>query len=386
VKNSLKGFHDIGFRLFKSFFGGKDMKKLLLLIVMVLTVAIGCLPALPLSNQRPTAYIDVVSPANATLGETVSFTGHGVDLDGSIAAYNWRSSLDGDLSTSASFKTSSLSQGTHTIWFKVQDDGGDWSKEILTTVIVVPVGVGQPVVNSFDASPGLIVPGESSTLSWDVSGAATVSIDQQIGNVALSGTRVVLPTKTTTYTLTATNVVGTVTATAQVVIAEALSNKVELYSIAAEDGQVRRDGYVDTEPDVGDAKSGTTIQAFLSFDISMIPKDATIKSATLDLTAAAVYGDPFNKLGMLLVYDCQYQTLSSRDFVIGPVSGALYTIPVPPSQPVTSYVLANAVQKRVDAGSPRFQLRFQFQKPQFYNNQADYFALGDGRARLIIGY
>jgi len=362
------------------------MKKLLFLIVMVLIVVVGCLPTIPAYNQQPTAYIDVVSPANASLGEAVSFTGHGVDPDGSIAAYNWRSSLDGDLSTSASFMTSSLSQGTHTIWFKVQDDGGDWSKEILTTVIVVPIEVGQPVVNSFDANPGKIGPGGSSTLSWNVSGAATVSIAPDIGNVGLSGTRVVLPAKTKTYTLTATNVVGTVTANAQVVVAEALPNKVELYSIIAEDGQVRRDGYVGQEPDVGDTKSGTAIQAFVSFDISMIPKDATITSATLDLTAAAMYGAPFSKLGMLLVYDCQYQTLSASDFFVGPALGAIYTIPVEPSQPITSHVLASAIQKRVDAGSPRFQLRFQFEKPNFYNNQADYVGFGEGRTKLIIEY
>jgi len=362
------------------------MNKLLFPIVIVLAVAIGCLPTIPAYNQPPIAYIDVASPSNATLGETVSFTGHGVDPDGSIAAYNWRSSLDGDLSTSASFTTSSLSQGTHTIWFKVQDDKGDWSNEILTTVIVVPVGGGQPVVDSFYASPGQIVPGGSATLSWNVSGAATVTIAPGIGDVSLSGTRVILPTKTTTYTLTAANLLGTVTATAQVVVAEALSSKLELYSIIAEDGQVRRDSYVGQEPDVGDTKSGTAIQAFVSFDISMIPQDATIKSATLDLTAAGIYGAPFNKLGMLLVYDCQYQTLKAADFAVGPIPGAIFTIPVAPSQPMASHVLANAVQKRVDAGSPRFQLRFQFEKPQFINNQADYVALGEGRTKLVIEY
>ncbi|MBN2462870.1 MAG: PKD domain-containing protein [Dehalococcoidia bacterium] len=362
------------------------MKNLLLPVVMVLTLAIGCLPATPVSNQPPVAYIDLVSPANAALGETVSFTGHGVDPDGTIAAYNWRSSLDGDLSTSASFKTSSLSQGTHTVWFKVQDDGGEWSKEILTTVIVIPQATGQPIVKSFNANPGKISPGGSSTLIWDVSGAATVSIAPDIGNVGLSGTRVILPAKTTTYTLTAINVVGTVTATAQVVIAEALPDKVELYSIAAEDGQVRRDAYVGQEPDVGDTKSGTAIQGFVSFDISMIPEGATVTSATLDLTAAAIYGEPFSKLGMLLVYDCQYQTLTASDFVVGPVLGAIYTIAVTPSQPITSYVLANAIQKRVDAGSSRFQLRFQFEKPYYYNNQADYVGLGEGRTKLTIEY
>lgn len=362
------------------------MKKLLFPIVVVLTLAIGCLPAAPASNQPPTAYIDLVSPANTAPGKTVTFTGHGVDPDGSIAAYNWQSSLDGDLSIYPSFETSSLSQGTHSVWFKVQDDGGEWSKQVLTTVIIVPRETGQPVVNSFNANPGKIVPGGSSTLSWDVSGAATVSIDQQIGNVGSSGTRVVLPKQKTTYTLTATNVVGTVTANTQVVIAETLPTKLELYSIAAEDGQVRRDGYIGQEPDVGDTKASVAIQAFVSFDISMIPKDAVITSATIDLTNAALIGDPFSKLGMLLVYDYQYTTLKASDFAIGPVLGAIQTFPVPPSQPITSNILANAIQKRVDAGSPRFQLRFQFAKPSFYNNQADYVALGDGRTWLSIEY
>ena len=362
------------------------MKKLLLPIAMILLVAIGCLigPAAP--NQPPTAYIDLVSPANVAPGETVTLTGHGIDPDGTIGAYSWQSSLDGDLSTAASFTTSSLSPGTHTIWFKVQDDDGEWSKQVLATVIVVPKGVSQPVVNAFNASPGSISPGGSSTLSWNVSGCTSVTINPAIGNVALSGTRVVSPVKTMIYTLTASNEVGVSTATAQVVVGETPLTKVELYSIAAEDGQVRRDGYVGQEPDVGDAKSGTTIQAFLSFDISMIPKDPIITSATLDLTAASLYGDPFSKLGMLLVYDCKYQTLSAKDFAIGPIPGALYTIPVPPSQPITSYVLAKAIQQQIEAGNTRFQLRFQFEKPQFYNNQADYVALGEGRARLAIEY
>lgn len=362
------------------------MKKLLFLVVAVLILAVGCLAAPLTSNEPPSAYIDLVSPANTAPGVTVSFAGHGIDPDGSIAAYSWQSSLDGELSTSESFETSSLSQGTHTVWFKVQDDKGVWSKQVLTTVIIVPSEVGQPIVNSFEASPGVVSPGGSSTLNWDVSGATKVSIDQQIGSVALIGNRTVIPTKTTTYTLTATNAVGTAQATAQVVVTEALPDKVELYSIVEEDGQVRRDGYVGQEPDVGDTKSGTTIQAFLSFDISMIPENAIITSATIDLTNAALIGAPFSKLGMLLFFDCQYTTLKASNFVIGPVLGAIQTIPGPPSQPITSNILAKAIQKQVDAGSSRFQLRFQFEKPQFYNNQPDYLALGEGRTRLIIEY
>jgi hypothetical protein len=363
------------------------VKKLLFPILMVLTATIGCLIAPPVPNQPPTAYIDSVLPVNATLGETVTFNGHGIDSDGIIAAYNWWSSRDGDLSTSASFKTQSLSQGTHTIWFKVQDDEGDWSEEVSANVIIVPEGVGQPVVESFGVNPGKIVPGGSATLSWNVSGAETVSISPGIGNVASSGTRVVSPTKTGTYTLTATSAVGAATATAQVVVEGTLPNKkVELYSIIAEDGQIRKDKFIGQEPDVGNTKTSSATQAFLSFDISTIPKDATIKSAVLDLTTATIHGTPFNVLGMLFVYDCQYQTLSFRDYVVDLRHGALYSIALPPSQPITSQTLASAVQKRVDAGSSRFQLRFQFQKSPCCIRQVNYMALGEGKTRLIIEY
>jgi hypothetical protein len=75
-----------------------------------------------------------------------------------------------------------------------------------------------PVINSFGASPPSISAGESSTLSWSVTGATTVSIDQGVGNVALTGNRVVSPSATTIYTLTATSTAGSVTATAQVIV------------------------------------------------------------------------------------------------------------------------------------------------------------------------
>ena len=79
-----------------------------------------------------------------------------------------------------------------------------------------------PTINSFDASPPTIAAGESSTLSWGVAGATTVSIDQGVGNVALGGTRAVMPSATTVYTLTATSASGmSTTATAQVIVSGA---------------------------------------------------------------------------------------------------------------------------------------------------------------------
>jgi len=69
-----------------------------------------------------------------------------------------------------------------------------------------------PIVNSFLANPTTVTVGDSSTLSWSVTDATTVVIDQSVGSVASTGTTVVSPVTTTTYTLTATNVTGSVTA------------------------------------------------------------------------------------------------------------------------------------------------------------------------------
>jgi parallel beta-helix repeat protein len=87
----------------------------------------------------PVAYIDSITPNPAVQGQTVTFNGHGVDPDGgSITEYNWRSSRDGQLSTSRTFSTSTLSVGTHTIYFKVKDDEGDWSTEDTGTLLITP--------------------------------------------------------------------------------------------------------------------------------------------------------------------------------------------------------------------------------------------------------
>jgi hypothetical protein len=338
------------------------MKRLLFPIVVLLALATGCLLG-PGSNQPPTAYIDLVSPDNAILGETVTFTGHGVDPDGSIGAYNWQSSLDGDLSTSASFTTSSLSQGTHSVWFKVQDDGGQWSKQVLTTVIVVPQGVTRPVVNSFASNPGKIAPGGSSTLIWDVSGAATVIIDPQVGNVALNGNRVVLPKQTTTYTLTATNEAGTATATAQVTVTSIPINTIELSSLAAENGYVTKAGYVGQGAFVGYTADRARAQGFLSFDISLVPDDVIIKSVSIDLDAGAVrvYGAPFEKMGRLNICKCTYGKLKASSYWIGPTSDAICSFASWPSNCMSSSLTISALQERLDAGSNRFQVRMSFE-------------------------
>ena len=69
-----------------------------------------------------------------------------------------------------------------------------------------------PVVSQFTVTPSLITSGESTTLDWQISNADSAEIDKAIGSInATSGSLVVSPTTTTTYTLTATNGGGPIT-------------------------------------------------------------------------------------------------------------------------------------------------------------------------------
>lgn len=82
-----------------------------------------------------------------------------------------------------------------------------------------------PAINFFTTSAGNITATgnpalpASATLSWKVTGATTLSINQGIGSVAApEGTHVVSPAAQTTYTLTATNAVGSTTATVTIAV------------------------------------------------------------------------------------------------------------------------------------------------------------------------
>lgn len=64
-----------------------------------------------------------------------------------------------------------------------------------------------PQITTFTASPGNIHAAQNATLSWNVTGATALSIDNGIGTVT-GTTRNVTPAVSTTYTLTATNGTG----------------------------------------------------------------------------------------------------------------------------------------------------------------------------------
>ncbi|MED5471141.1 MAG: LamG domain-containing protein, partial [Verrucomicrobiota bacterium] len=66
-------------------------------------------------------------------------------------------------------------------------------------------GLGGPKIGSFAASATSISAGDSVTLSWEITGATTITIDNGVGDVSDSTETSVSPAQTTTYTLTATD-------------------------------------------------------------------------------------------------------------------------------------------------------------------------------------
>jgi hypothetical protein len=87
---------------------------------------------------------------------------------------------------------------------------------VQAATVTQPLITAPPVIVTFSADPSSITAGGLANLMWYVTGATSTSIDQGIGNVPVAGTKVVSPAAATTYTLTATNSAGSVTAMADV--------------------------------------------------------------------------------------------------------------------------------------------------------------------------
>jgi len=81
--------------------------------------------------------------------------------------------------------------------------GGTASESVDISVFSAP----GPVV-SFKIEPSAIEPGEAATLQWEVTNADSVSIDNGINTVPLTGSLIVYPDHTTDYRLTASGPTG----------------------------------------------------------------------------------------------------------------------------------------------------------------------------------
>jgi hypothetical protein len=126
---------------------------------------------------------------------------------------------------------------TRTIWTLTSEAGGGGGGEVLYTPIVIdpgytptivtlpifnPTATNPPIIASFAALPASLPFGGGLTnLSWTVTGANSLSIDQGVGDVTGLTNINVNPVTSTIYILTATNFDGTVTQFVNVPVAAA---------------------------------------------------------------------------------------------------------------------------------------------------------------------
>jgi len=103
-------------------------------------------------NGIPRARIVSISHTLAEEKENISFLGRGTD-DGTIERFVWRSSIDEEIynGTNTSFFFSNLSNGTHSIYFKVQDDSGIWSEEVTADLTIN--GIPRAHIDSIPPNP-----------------------------------------------------------------------------------------------------------------------------------------------------------------------------------------------------------------------------------------
>jgi hypothetical protein len=161
-----------------------------------------------------------------------------------------------------------------------------------------------PEIDFFSADAPFLIEGNTTNLSWAVSNADTVTIDQGIGEVDLSGSHVVSPTEKTTYTLTATS--GTESETAEVTINvmpsyweppdwwDDITIQPSEQTIVIQPGpEEGKDSFIHSafpNKNFGDETYGMigkvddfSVRTYLQFDLSSLSSDSVIVSADLKL-------------------------------------------------------------------------------------------------------
>ena len=188
------------------------------------------------SNQSPTASF-TANPTSGVAPLAVSFdASNSSDSDGTIISYAW-DFKDGNTGTGETINHTFSSAGSYSVKLTVTDN--EEATETTTQTITVTETPSSPIIHSFTADQTSITEGENTTLSWQVTDAATVTIDQGVGSVALSGSTSVYPAVTTTYTLTATNSAGSRTATVTITVSLAIIEQplvIESFIISDFDG------------------------------------------------------------------------------------------------------------------------------------------------------
>jgi uncharacterized cupredoxin-like copper-binding protein len=151
------------------------------------TVTVTQPPTIPTFTANPTA-INLGAASTLTWTTTNATS---VSIDNGV----------GSQAVNGSANVSPTANTTYTL--TATGAGGTVTKQVTVTI-------NAPTA-TFAAAPTTITLGNSTTLTWSTTNATSVSIDNNVGSVTASGQKVVSPTSTTTYTLSATGPGGVIT-------------------------------------------------------------------------------------------------------------------------------------------------------------------------------
>lgn len=162
-----------------------------------------------------------VGAGNPAPPQIISFTANPTAINaGQSSTLNWQV-INADTVSITSLGTVALSGSspvspTTTTTYTLTATRGTQIATATATVTVNPAN-SLPRIISFAPNPATIDYGKSSELSWVVENATKVDITT-IGTVGLTGSHTVSPASTITYTLTASNPAGSVTATTTITV------------------------------------------------------------------------------------------------------------------------------------------------------------------------
>jgi uncharacterized protein (TIGR03437 family) len=174
-----------------------------------------------------TASVSITVVVTAAPAPTVIFTASPQAIQaGQSATLQWTSSnattvsIDQGIGVVISNGSRTVTPTTTTTYMiTATGPGGTTSQSVTVVVSTVPA----PTV-TLTASPQTIQAGQSATLQWTstnaTSNATTRQINQGIGSVAATGSRMVSPTQTTTYTITAQGPGGTRSASVTITVTQ----------------------------------------------------------------------------------------------------------------------------------------------------------------------
>jgi sugar lactone lactonase YvrE len=179
--------------------------------ILTITVSATVTPPTALTyTANPAIYINGVAiAANSPSSSGGAVTSYSVipDLPAGLALSTTTGVITGT-------PTAVTATGTYTV--TATNSAGSTTANLTITINATAVA---PVINTFKASPVSIGLGAGSILTWDVTGANTLSINNGVGTLtAAKGTVNVSPLQSTTFTLSASNDSGTTTATTTVVV------------------------------------------------------------------------------------------------------------------------------------------------------------------------